>query len=167
MHEMQQQQEQQDDDYEDDSEAADPEAAAAFMRKAENLKRERHKHLYPGSEINALAGMCLLFEWRWRHNVKDGAYDELLQMLHSTLLPQGNRLPGSLYLMRKTLNIKRPNTYEHHACACGKYYWKPCPRKQWSKTSHPQCPHCNGSRFVEVRVAGNRTKLQPAGRVSH
>jgi hypothetical protein len=161
-HELQQQDEEQE---EEDEQDADPAAAAAFLQKAEQLRRERHQQLYPGSELNALAGMCLLWDWRWRHTVKDGAFDELLQMLHTSLLPSRNRMPNSLYLMRKILNIKRPADYDHHACACGKHYWKPRPRKDWSLSCDPVCPHCNQNRFVNQPISGGRHKLRPSGKV--
>jgi hypothetical protein len=170
LHNLQQQQEQQQEDEEQAEEARlepDPAAAAEIAQRAEKLREERNHPLYSGCSLNALQGMFMLFDWRHRYNVTDGAFDELLQMLHSSLLPDGNRMPGSLYLLRKTLNVKRPSDYEYHACLSDKCWWAPLPRSKWSLTS-PDCQpcKCGHPRLVEVQLAGDRKQLQPAGRVS-
>lgn len=91
--------------------------------------------------------------------------DDLLSLLHGQVLPEGNRLAGSLHLLRGMLGVDRPRVFENHACCCEKHYWPPCPKEQWATTAHGQCPHCQGQRFKTVAQQHGGTQLVPAGKV--
>ena len=86
-------------------------------------------------------------------------------MLSNTILPEGNLLPGSLYLMRKVLGVKSPADYEYHACPANKCWWEPLPKNQWRADPSCTCA-CGHPRFHEVPKAGGRNTVEPTGRVS-
>ena len=158
---QQQQQQQQADDGPYSS--ADAEEAAEIIRRAAVLSQRRFEPLYRGSSVSALEADVLLFGWRHESSIKDRAIEALLQLL-KRLLPEGNLLPESLYMLRKVLKIKRPCDYQYHACPNDKHYWKPLPQSQWSADASEPCP-CGHQRFKQLEVAGGRSKLQPSGRV--
>lgn len=97
--------------------------------------------------------------------MKDGAFDGLLQMLHTTLLPAGNSLPRSHHMFRKVVDMKRPGDCKYHTCPSGKHYFGPLPRNKWSVEEGGSCP-CGMDRFREVSIVGGRTRVEPAGTVS-
>lgn len=100
-----------------------------------------------------------------RYKVKDGAFDELLQLLHTSLLPIGNHLPRTHHLFRKVVSMQRPGDCEYHTCPSGKHYFEPLPRKEWSMEACEPCP-CGDNRFREVIIVDGRTRIEPAGTVS-
>lgn len=88
---------------------------------------------------------------------------ELLPMLRRWL-PPGNHLPGSLHLLRGMLGVQKAELCEYRACSCGRHYWPPCPRQQWSSEQSECCPLCNAPRFTAVRGG---SQLAPTGQVGH
>lgn len=79
----------------------DEEEAAEHMRRAEHYRARLSQALYPGAGVSCLEADVLLFGWRTKYAVKNRAFDELVRMLHSSLLPSDNLLPPSLYMFRK------------------------------------------------------------------
>lgn len=62
-------------------------------------------------------------------------------------LPTGNTYPGSLYLIRKIMDVKDISDYEHHVCVNDDWVWNHLPRKDWKLHANDTCPHCNAKRF--------------------
>ena len=58
--------------------------------------------LYDGATISKLQAILLVFQFTLRHGLSGKTFTELLQVL-SVLLPQGNLLPRSVYLFKKSL----------------------------------------------------------------
>lgn len=79
----------------------DEEEAAEHMRRAEHYRARLSQALYHGAGVSCLEADVLLFGWRTKYAVKNRAFDELVRMLHSRLLPSDNLLPPSLYMFRK------------------------------------------------------------------
>jgi hypothetical protein len=57
--------------------------------------------LYPGAEITLLQYITWLLRLREAHTMRDQCVDELCRMHHEKVLPKGNILPPSLFLLLK------------------------------------------------------------------
>lgn len=75
------------------------------------------------------------------------------------LLPPGDALPGSLYLVRKLVGAKDLSSYTWHACRNECHSWEPLLAEQWA-TCQDKCPKCDEPRFQRSRKNG-KTSIQP------
>lgn len=60
--------------------------------------------LYPGARLSLLQYVTLLLHQRQAHTMRDQCVDELCRMQHELVLPEGNIMPPSLYLL---LQVRR------------------------------------------------------------
>lgn len=55
--------------------------------------------LYPGARLSLLQYITLLLHQRQAHTMRDQCVDEMCRMQHDLVLPEGNIMPPSLYLL--------------------------------------------------------------------
>lgn len=73
------------------------------------------------------------------------------------ILPPGNLLPKSWYLVKHVLALPDIDKYEYHACTCDKHCYEKIERSEWEAHADDQCPHCHTRRFTR----GRNGKLKP------
>ena len=61
----------------------------------------RHSDLYAGAQLTVEQMCYLMLSQKQTHRQHDTAFDELCRLQRDVVLPKPNKMPGSLYLMRK------------------------------------------------------------------
>lgn len=95
----------------------------------------------------------LLLELKRKHRLHDTAFDILMRCLAEVLLPEGNILPPSLYLVERLLQSRPPDTCAYHACPKDCKVWPHLPRRDWALHKDDRCD-CGAARFVTQTAAG-------------
>ena len=81
-------------DAEADQSATKPGTAAYY-------DAHRHDELYAGAQLTVEQMCYLMLSQKQIHRQHDTAFDEQCRLQRDVLLPKPNKMPGSLYLMRK------------------------------------------------------------------
>ena len=106
----------------------------------------------------------MLMDLKHSKGIKDGVFDDLLYAMHYYLLPEGNLLPPSLYLMEKIIEVLHPDACEWHACPAEKCKpWGPTPRSKWPEHRYDKCA-CGLYRFIDPNATkpNGDLHLEPA-----
>ncbi len=109
----------------------------------DTLLREARTPLYAGSSSNRLTSILLILVCCTTFGVPNGFVDELLKLLHETILPKDNMFPKTFY-EAKCLLMKLGLSYNSiHACRDGCCLF----RKELEDAT--ECPKCHKSRYVD------------------
>lgn len=111
----------------------------------EELFTQATTPLYPGSKTSVVSATIIIMNMCVVFRVSNKFTDELLQFLSQDLLPKGNKLPGSHYAARKTIQKLGLNYNNIHACPDG------CVLYEDEHADLNTCPHCFKSRWMEGR----------------
>jgi hypothetical protein len=107
------------------------------------LLREARTPLYAGSSSNRLASILMVLNCCTTFGVSNSFVDELLKLLHESILPKGNTLPKTFH-EAKGLLMKLGLSYNTiHACRDGCCLF----RKELEDAT--ECPICHKSRYVD------------------
>ena len=104
-------------------------------------------NLFLGSKITKMQAISLLTSWFTQHpGISKTAFDRLLSLLNSQLLPAGNTLPGSYRVMHKALQSTITPAIEYHVCV------NDCVVFQDELAKLEECPQCGEPRFQKGSV---------------
>ena len=100
---------------------AEAEQSATKPGTAAYYDAHRHDELYAGAQLTVEQMCYLMLSQKQTHRQHDTAFDEQCRLHRDVLLPKPNKMPGSLYLMRKvrksllTLRGLRATTCNMHS----------------------------------------------------
>ena len=80
---------------------AEAEQSATKPGTAAYYDAHRHDELYAGAQLTVEQMCYLMLSQKQTHRQHDTAFDEQCRLHRDVLLPKPNKMPGSLYLMRK------------------------------------------------------------------
>ena len=83
---------------------AEAEQSATQPGTAAYYHAHRHDQLYAGAQLTVEQTCYLMLSQKQTHRQHDTAFDEECRLRRNVLLPKPNKMPGSLYLMRKVRN---------------------------------------------------------------
>lgn len=106
--------------------------------------------LYSGAKCTIIQVIFLLMLWKHNQGIEDTAFDILLRMLHSVILPIGNLLPPSFHLVKRICGIDDLSPYEYHACPCDLYRYPKIDRSEWPTHTNDHCTLCSRTRFIRA-----------------
>ncbi|XP_004289395.1 PREDICTED: uncharacterized protein LOC101310170 [Fragaria vesca subsp. vesca] len=99
------------------------------------------KPLYPGcTKSTKMNGLVQTFNLKAKHGLSDSCYTYILILFH-TLLPDGNEVPGSVNLAKKTLSALGMKYEKIDACP------NDCILYRDLNVDAKKCPSCNASRW--------------------
>ncbi|KAL6202088.1 hypothetical protein ACLB2K_025799 [Fragaria x ananassa] len=99
------------------------------------------KPLYPGcTKSTKMNGLVQTFNLKAKHGLSDSCYTDILILFH-TLLPDGNEVPGSVNLAKKTLSTLGMKYEKIDACP------NDCILYIDLNVDAKKCPSCNASRW--------------------
>ncbi|KAL6180355.1 hypothetical protein ACLB2K_047019 [Fragaria x ananassa] len=99
------------------------------------------KPLYPGyTKSTKMNGLVQTFNLKAKHGLSDSCYTDILILFH-TLLPDGNEVPGSVNLAKKTLSALGMKYEKIDACP------NDCIMYRDLNVDAKKCPSCNASRW--------------------
>ena len=127
----------------DEEDIAAPARAGAYRWYMQHL----YKPLYPGAIVTAIQA-CFVFMCLFNDaNMGSNVIDKLLRLIWR-ILPRGNFLPPSFYMMKRILGIDSYVDYEYHACPCHKHRYEKISRADWAAHHGDACPKCGKTRFM-------------------
>ena len=97
--------------------------------------------LYEGCDLSVLAFNMMLLDLQARYRVSNVFMTKLFAILHSRVLPKGNRAPPSRPAARKVLSTFGMDYRMVHACP------KDCVLFEEEYADHVACPKCEASRY--------------------
>ncbi|KAI3763957.1 hypothetical protein L2E82_13955 [Cichorium intybus] len=116
----------------------------------EDLLKEVQSELYPGcAKFSSLDFLAKLMHIKVNHKWTNSSFDELLELLQSSY-PEGNKIPSSHYVAKKTLKKIGLGYESIHVCRndCA-LFWK-------EYSSLQNCPVCNESRWINEKTKGKK-----------
>ncbi|KAI3817395.1 hypothetical protein L1987_11185 [Smallanthus sonchifolius] len=116
----------------------------------EALLKEVQSELYPGcTKFSSLDFLAKLMHIKVKNKWTNSSFDELLELLQSSH-PEGNKIPPSHYVTKKTLKKIGLGYESIHVCKndCA-LFWK-------EHHSSQNCPVCNESRWVDTNTKGKK-----------
>ncbi|KAI3778420.1 hypothetical protein L2E82_07700 [Cichorium intybus] len=116
----------------------------------EDLLKEVQSELYPGcAKFSSLDFLAKLMHIKVNHKWTNSSFDELLELLQSSY-PEGNKIPSSHYVAKKTLKKIGLGYESIHVCRndCA-LFWK-------EYSSLQNCPVCNESRWINEKTNGKK-----------
>ncbi|KAK1422943.1 hypothetical protein QVD17_18233 [Tagetes erecta] len=116
----------------------------------ESLLKEVQSELYPGcTKFSSLDFLAKLMHIKVKNKWTNSSFDELLELLQSSH-PEGNKIPPSHYVAKKTLKKIGLGYESIHVCKndCA-LFWKEHRLLQ-------NCPVCNESRWVDTNTKGKK-----------
>ncbi|KAI3786099.1 hypothetical protein L1987_45226 [Smallanthus sonchifolius] len=116
----------------------------------EALLKEVQSELYPGcTKFSSLDFLAKLMHIKVKNKWTNSSFDELLELLQSSH-PEGNKIPPSHYVAKKTLKKIGLGYESIHVCKndCA-LFWK-------EHHSSQNCPVCNESRWVDTNTKGKK-----------
>ncbi|KAK9076568.1 hypothetical protein SSX86_004902 [Deinandra increscens subsp. villosa] len=115
----------------------------------DDLLKELQSELYPGCTISSLDFLAKLMHIKVKHKMTNSLFDEILDLMRSSY-PEGNRIPASHYVAKKTLKKIGLGYESIHVCKndCA-LFWK-------EHASLQNCPVCNESRWVDKNTKGKK-----------
>nr|BAJ33519.1 CACTA transposable element [Dahlia pinnata] len=116
----------------------------------EYLLKEVQSELYPGcTKFSSLDFLAKLMHIKVKNKWTNSSFDELLELLQSSH-PEGNKIPPSHYVAKKTLKKIGLGYESIHVCKndCA-LFWK-------EHHSLHNCPVCNESRWVDTNTKGKK-----------
>eukprot|EP00873_Tetraselmis_striata_P001444 jgi/Tetstr1/421708/TSEL_012646.t1 len=82
-----------------------------------------------------------LREWKLNHNIKTAAFERLLKLLKTHMLPKnGSELAEMWYQMKQCLNVPDIRKCIVHCCPCDEHRYGHSKDGDWS---YDRCPRCN------------------------
>ena len=104
--------------------------------------------LYPGANITEFQAVSILTSWFTLHpGISKSAFDRLLYLLHTHLLPTGNSLPRTYKEVQKSLQNLLTPTKVYHCCVNDCVIFRDSDTQKYAKLNH--CPKCNEPRFKD------------------
>ena len=104
--------------------------------------------LYPGASITQFQAISIMISWFTLHpGISKSAFDRLLYLLHTHILPAGNTLPQTYKEARKSLQNLLTPTKAYHCCVNDCIIFRDSETKKYADLDH--CPECNEHRFME------------------
>ncbi|GMH35009.1 hypothetical protein BSKO_02870 [Bryopsis sp. KO-2023] len=77
--------------------------------------------------------------------------DKICSFVANRILPKENKMPSSLHVMKKMMDVPSWEEYSRHVCTrklcLNGYTWRPLPKEKWEEHKHDKCPNCDGPRF--------------------
>ncbi|KAL6129740.1 hypothetical protein ACLB2K_073089 [Fragaria x ananassa] len=99
------------------------------------------KPLYPGcTKSTKMNGLVQTFNLKAKHRLSDSCYTDILILFH-TLLPDGNEVPGSVNLAKKTFSALGMKYEKIDACPNDRILYRDL------NVDAKKCPSCNASRW--------------------
>lgn len=113
--------------------------------------------LYEGSALTVEQQCYALLKSKLEHHLTDKYFDELCNFLASVLLPQPNKQPPSLYLVKKVCKVGDVHDYEKHVCENDCMRFDDIPLARYAERADEKCtnPKCNMPRFKLSGAGGN------------
>ncbi|KAL6176938.1 hypothetical protein ACLB2K_053570 [Fragaria x ananassa] len=106
--------------------------------------KDGDKPLYPGcTKSTKMNGLVQTFNLKAKHGLSYSCYTNILILFH-TLLPDGNEVPGSVNLAKKTLSALGMKYEKIDACP------NDCILYRDLNVDSKKCPSCNASRWKLV-----------------
>ena len=109
----------------------------------EELYHQATTLLYRGSKTSIVSATIVILNMCVGFGVSNNFTSKLLRYLSEELLPKGNKLPSSHYVVAKTIRKLGLDYNIIHACPDG------CVLYEGDHTLLETCPHCSKSRWVE------------------
>ena len=104
--------------------------------------------LYPGASITQFQAFSILTSWFTLHpGISKSAFDRLLYLLHTHILPTGNTLPRTYKEVQKSLRNLLTPTKAYHCCVNDCVIFRDSDTKKYANLDH--CPKCNEPRFMD------------------
>ena len=118
-------------------------SASDTMDGLDELYKQATIPLYTGSKTSVISATIIIINMCVVFRVSNKFTDELLRYLSEDLLPEGNKLPGSHAVARKTIRRLGLNYNNIHACPDG------CVLYEDDLAELNECPKCSKSRWME------------------
>ena len=116
------------------------------------------KCLYEGAGLTVLQAVCQHMSWFTSHpGISKEAVSDSLHMQHHVLLPQGNLLPESFELARKTIEPFLLQPVVFHACQ------NDCILFNKEFETLKECPKCNAPRYKHGTIPFRKFVYLPIG----
>jgi len=115
-----------------------------------------------GTNVTVRLLIYQLLAWKSTHHVTNAAFTALLKFLQGSLLPSGNIMPPSLYLMTKLIGVPSLQVFERQACIQDHWVWPHLRRSDWKHHVDDQCPKCDCPRFKTRKLANGNLQIKPS-----
>ena len=100
--------------------------------------------LYAGASINVITATAFIWNLAKSAGWRRDDMEKLLDFMHSRLLPAGNKMPRSTYLMRQL--VGEPDMYDctYRMCPTGCVLWHPRDERRLGirRNAPGECPKC-------------------------
>ncbi|CAM6082121.1 unnamed protein product [Calypogeia fissa] len=133
-------------------EGAPPRRRSAHQRQWEEAQGHARTRIYEGSRLSRLSAIMLLLNLQQRHGASIVFLDDLFQLLHDRVLPEGNNLPSSWKEAKKVLKGIGLNYQVIHACV------NDCILFRGEHENAIVCPICQESRYCQDMLTGKVPK---------
>lgn len=111
--------------------------------------------LYPGASITKMQAIAILTNWFSLHpGISKSAFNRLLNILHTHILPPGNTLPSGYNEAHKALEDFLAPTVEYHCCINDCVVFRDSETEKLAESK--QCPKCFEPRYKEGSIPRKR-----------
>lgn len=119
------------------------------------------EELYPSANVTLMQALAILFAWFSSFpGLSKEAFHRLLYLLHTFLLPAGNKLPPSYYKAHAMISKKIVPVEEYDCCVNDCVLFRNTTSVDYSNMT--KCPKCGEDRYEPYsRIARKRFKYVP------
>lgn len=104
--------------------------------------------LFPGAKVSTLQAVTMLVSWfSMFPGISKEAFNKLLYLLHTFVLPDGNLLPSSYYHAIKKIKPYLSPVKEYHCCTNDCVIYRDSQNGNFEQLT--RCPVCGEDRFCE------------------
>ena len=128
---------------------------------ADVLEDDVDEKLHPSSDVTLMQALAILFAWFAAFpGLSKEAFDRLLYLLHTFLLPAGNKLPPSYSKAHAMINKRIVPVEEYDCCINDCVLFRDSASGTYSKMT--VCPKCGEKRYEpHSKIARKRFKYIP------
>ena len=128
-----------------------------------NFGTEYGQKLYDTSDMSVPQSLAILFTWFCSHpGISKEAFGRLLYLLHSYILPPGNKLPNSYGSARTVIKDYLSPIQHYDCCVNDCIIFRDCAKGKFGNLN--TCPDCGSSRYQPgTKISQKQFKYIPLG----